>query len=257
MAKTDKHLKRWRLLITRPAKDSARSALKLREMGQEVVICPMLTISPLLGAKPRLHAALSENVQAIIFTSANAIRLFSNMCDERNVPIYCVGDSSAYVAKQQGFTTIYSASGDVEDLQELITKSCKQDKGKLVHIAGSVQAGDLKTALESKGFSVERILAYEAKPAEMLPDAARTALLNCEIDAVLFYSKRSMQIFEELLLKAKLDYLAKDIEALALPSKVSTLLTWRSVRCAKAPNEEALFALIDAQGSATIPKEQP
>lgn len=241
-----------RCLITRPVEDVDKTSAALIEMGFDVLSEPLLEIIPTIGSKPLIVSALSQSPQAVIITSANGIRIFSEYTANRDIKIIAVGDSSAEVAKQKGFTDVHSASGDVEDLGKYIVNNLKPEDGLLVHIAGNVIAGDLQGFLSSEGFEVERICAYEAKAAEDLSSNLKMALANCEVDFVVFYSARTARIFEDLLKKNRLDYLAANMIVFSISKSISQELSWRNIFISEQSNEKSLLELIDRETSDTL-----
>ncbi len=241
------------ILITRPEPDASTLAATLHEKGHTTLIDPLLTIEPTLGAKPQVLAALSNAPQAILITSANAVRTLAQFTDIRDIPLLTVGDASAETATRLGFTTLHSANGDVNDLAALAKEICRPKKAPLLHIAGSITAGDLSGMLEESGFTIQRIPAYEAVPTPELSDATTAALINCEIDIALFFSPRTAQIFDQLIIEPKREYLMKNIDMLALSERVTSALPWRSIHIAPTPTTEALLALIDTIKSDRMP----
>ena len=129
-------------------------------------------------------------VQALIFTSANGVRVFAAASQDRSLPAYTVGDASAAVARDAGFTDVRSADGDIAALAKLIRERADPSGGKLLHISGARVARDLAGFLNHAGIAVERRVAYEARPVSELPEAFKQKL-----DVVLFHSARAAEIF--------------------------------------------------------------
>ena len=124
-----------RILITRPREDAAPLAEKLKSRGHEVMVEPMLEIRLVPGAAVDL-----DGVQAVLFTSANGVRAFVAAETRRDIPVFCVGDTTAAAAKAAGFTTVESAAGNVETLASLALQKLKPANGALVHAAGNAVA---------------------------------------------------------------------------------------------------------------------
>jgi uroporphyrinogen-III synthase len=241
-----------RALITRPKEDSEKSREQLNHLGCEVMVEPILEIVPFMGTKPQIAAAISRKPQAVIITSANGVRVLADYVDERDIIILAVGDTSADLAIEKGFKNVESAAGDVKELSKLIKSKYNPEDGFLLHVAGSVVAGDMQAELEEGGFEIRRICAYEARPAEKLSHDTKVAMANCDIDFIIFYSARTAQIFEELMIKENIAYLAKNIEIFSLSPNIKTNLVWKSVYISEQPNEDALLELIDRQTSSKV-----
>src|ERR1700761_2440428 len=104
-----------RALITRPQEDAADLAAALHARGIEPLVEPLLQIKPVSGASVDL-----DQVQALLFTSANGVRAFAALSDRRDLPTFTVGDKSAEAARSLGFSQIESAGGDVNALASLV-----------------------------------------------------------------------------------------------------------------------------------------
>src|SRR5207244_9994252 len=115
-------------------------------------------------------------VQAILCTSANGVRALTRLSGERRVPLFAVGAASAAAARDAGFAELVSADGAVDDLARLVCARLDPAAGSLLHVAGSVVAGDLAGMLRDAGFTVERAVLYDARPATVLSPACTQAL---------------------------------------------------------------------------------
>jgi uroporphyrinogen-III synthase len=233
-----------RLLVTRPAQDGEALAARLREMGHEPVLAPVMEIVP------RQNAALSlEGVQAVLITSRNGARALAAATTRRDLPVYAVGDSSAGDAKAAGFAEVFSASGDVGTLTALVERVLKPTAGALLHVVGTEQAGDLAGALGVKGFAVPRAVLYESRPAAQLPETARNALQKGLVQGVLFYSPRTARLFGTLVESAGLGPALEPLTAYCLSEAIAAVATsarYRDCPIAATPNEGALLALLKA-----------
>src|SRR5215472_17754964 len=99
-----------RALVTRPREASEALAAALASRGVEAII------EPLIEVHYRQAALRLAGVQAIMCTSANGVRAFARSSDERRLPVFAVGEATAARARAEGFTTVWSAGGDVADL---------------------------------------------------------------------------------------------------------------------------------------------
>lgn len=229
------------VLLTRPAEDAAASAAVLTQLGFEPVVAPLLEVD-IRNETPQL-----AGVQALLITSANGIRAFARQSTRRDLPVFAVGDASARAARELGFASVQSAAGDVDDLAVLMQKEVRPQAGRLLHPAGSAVAGDLAARLSRSGFAVRRYVAYAARPARELPDAARLAMTDGSLFAVLLYSPRTATIFRDLVERAGIAEECRYLEALCLSAAVAGALKplrFVEVKVAERPEQEALFALL-------------
>jgi len=245
-----------RALITRPSADSEPLAERLREMGVEPILAPLVEIVPRADAIAEFDLA---GVLAVLITSANGARMLARATERRDLRLFTVGDASAAAARDLGFLHVDSAGGDVSALAQLVYAALPSDGGPLVHVAGSEVAGDLSGALERAGFAVRRAVLYDQTPAAALPPAAAKALTRGTVEAALFYSPRTAATFVELVRKAGLETAAADMTAYCLSENVAAKasdLPWKTVRVAADPEQGALLDLIAADLAAS-PAEPP
>ena len=232
-------------LVTRPLADSQGLAEALEARGFAPLIEPMLTIRFLDTAPPEHDA-----YQAVLATSANGVRALARLVPWRDLPVWAVGDASAREARNLGFVTVHSAAGDVASLADLVSERAERTKGPLLHVAASRLAGDLAGALASSGFSVEKVVLYEAEPADDLSPELIAALAEEHLDIALFFSPRTAATFARLVKKADLGESLRRIKALALSAAVAETLSplpWRGVEQAERPDQAALLARLDGE----------
>ncbi|MBC7770266.1 MAG: uroporphyrinogen-III synthase [Phycisphaerales bacterium] len=219
------------MAITRALPETARTAERLRVLGADPVVAPLLTIVP-CG-----YDTNTEGAQAIIFTSSNGVRAFPDARGARTRIVLAVGDATAAAAREAGFINVRSADGDVNALAALAKATLDPGGGKLIHIAGDHVAGDLAAELRAAGFSYERRLAFASVAAHALPEAFAEPL-----DAVLFHSARAAETFVSLGAPNAASLIAACMsEAVAVAARKTA---WRRIIVAPAPREEALLAAL-------------
>jgi uroporphyrinogen-III synthase len=234
---------RMRVLITRPIEDAKPLADALVERGIDVLIEPLLEVTPLADVEIDL-----QGVQALLFTSANGVRAFAAASPRRSLRVFAVGDGSAEAARRAGFDEVESAKGDVEALAALVVDRLRPEDGLLFHAAGTVTAGDLKSRLEALGYQVRRAQLYDAKIATTLSTETRANLTLGGIDAILLFSPRTARTFADLWRAAGSPSLS-NIEALCLSAAVAReidTLGWSGVEIADRPDLPSMLALVDA-----------
>lgn len=236
---------RPRVLVTRPSADAIPLAGELQRRGFDVLLQPLLRIEPTDG--PPLDLS---GVQALLFTSANGVRAFARRSDVRTLAAVAVGDATAAAAKAEGFLSVASAGGNVDDLAALVRRRLDPKGGKLLHASGSAVAGDLGGVLGAAGFSVERRQLYDAQQTDTFDPAVRAALSDGGVDAALFFSPRSAAGFVSLVRAAGLTEACRGIAAFCLSAAVaeaSSPISWRSVAVAPEPNQESLLATLERE----------
>ena len=233
-----------RVLVTRMRPEADHLADLLVAQGHEALIEPLLEILPVQGDPASLLGDLAE-VQALLFTSANGVRAFAALSDVRSLPVFAVGDSTAAAARAAGFATVESAGGDVEDLAALVGRRLDPMQGALFHAAARQVAGDLKGALEVRGFRLRRAVLYEAVAVSTLSPATLDALRARDVDAVLLFSPRTGETFVRLVREYDLIASLVPCRAVCLSAAVAATvdaLDWAGVEIAEQPTQEALLA---------------
>ena len=236
-----------RLLLTRPQEDSVLFAPFLAEHGVEVMIEPMLEIIP-----TSVVPFSTDGVQALVVTSVNGARLLANYPVPRTLPVYAVGDSTAAAVRLSGFGTVFQAEGDVVSLGALIRRTADPQVGTLLHTAGRHVAGDLAGDLKEEGFTVHRIVLYEAHPIETfspsLIDCLQTGVAGA-IDGVLFFSPRTGATFARLVERHGLTDCTRHLTAFCLSAAVACqveMLPWQKTWIAVRPERAAMLEIVTA-----------
>lgn len=228
------------LLITRPEQDAVAFAEAACLAGFVPVFEPLLKIVPLPAPAIPL-----DNIQALVFTSANGVRMFARAYGAVNAPVFAVGDATARLAADAGFQMIESAGGDVDALTGLIRMRLEPDAGLIIHAAGETIAGDLAGTLAASGFEVIRAALYKAEKAKSLSKPLIGRINAGEIDHAAFFSPRTAVAFVRLSKLAGVEAKLARVAATALSRNVATALAdlpWRTVHVAPEPTQNALLA---------------
>lgn len=237
------------LIITRPEEDARAVAAALGGLGHHPILAPLLTI------RLRQPIGIPERAyQAVLITSANGARAIAGaarIASLQKARAFAVGSASAMAAYDAGFLSVFEAEGDVAALASSVQDLLRPEAGPLLYVSGSVTAGDLERALRQKGFDVDRLVAYDAVPAEALPEDCARALREGRADGVLLYSPRTAAIWVVLVSAAGLQGAAKRLAHYCLSRNVAAELAraWGdgvSLHVANRSDESALLDLIGA-----------
>lgn len=234
-----------RVLVTRPREDAESLVTALEARGHEVLLEPLLTIVP---REDVIWPAGHEAAKALLVTSANGLRAFARTDPRRDLRVFAVGEASAAAARAAGFVRVESAAGDVAALARLVAERADPAAGSLLHPAAGRSAGDLQGLLAAAGFTVLRVVLYDAVPAAALTPACRDALNQRLINAITFFSPRTAAAFVSLIERGGLAENCRDIAAICLSAAVAEQfsdLTWRRVAVAVQPDQASLLAALD------------
>jgi uroporphyrinogen-III synthase len=229
-----------RVLVTRPVPDAEALAGELRRLGHEPVLAPLLEIRA--SDRP-----LTEDHQSrtLLFTSANGARMARLRGLASTRPVFAVGEATASAARAAGFAVGGVATGDAQDLAQLVTGSLPRG-ARLLHVSGSEIAGDLVGTLKTAGFDAQRFVAYDAVAAERPPAAAAEFFCGTR-GAALLFSPHTAAILVQLVRSAGLETRAAEHRALALSAAVAKEalgLPWRRIEVAARREQSALLVLL-------------
>ena len=212
--------------ITRAQPGADRTAERLSILGFSPLVAPLIALRP-LNVRPDLNG-----VQAIAFTSRNAVKVFAERSRLPAVPVFAVGDATAASARKAGFADVRSAGGDLHALADLIRT---EGAGlSILHPCAAEPAGDL-AALVGDVAQVTPLAIYEAI------DTATPAPEDWE--AVLIHSPRAARALAARLSSDE----ARGRIALTISSAAAApvaALGFKEIRTAEAPTETSLLAAL-------------
>ena len=228
-----------RMLVTRPEPDASETAGKLRALGIEPVVEPLLRFEKMPTSLPD-----PAGFTALVLTSTNALRALTErdrMSGFIGVKVFTVGDRTAAAARAAGLTDVTSADGNMDDLVAAVAKAGLT--GPVFYPAARERAGNLAKALAAHGIMVITSELYGMAPVAALSQTSREELGAGRVDAGLFYSRRTAETFIALSAgiarRADLRLLCLS-EAVAAPFLKAHLTR---VSLAEHPSEEAMLSL--------------
>ena len=224
--------------MTRPEPGASETAARLTGLGFAPVLAPVMRVEPRL-------LVVRHHPQAVLVTSGNALPALP--AELHGTPLLAVGDATAARARAAGFAEVASAGRDAVALRALAAATLVPSAGRLLLACGEGEGAEIAAALRAAGFSVQRRVAYAARPIDTLAAVAREALAAGTIRTALFFSSRSARLFVALLQRDMPGADVRGIEALAIsPPTVAALrgLPWRRVRVASHPTQDELLTLL-------------
>jgi uroporphyrinogen-III synthase len=231
-----------RMLVTRPEPDAQATVMRLNALDIEAQAVPLMRRVGLDTPLPP-----PENFAALALTSANALRALADrgaIAAYRHLPVYAVGARTAFEAEALGFARVTTADGALGDLVNLIVHAGIE--GRVLHLAGRHLAGDLARSVAAGGISVETVPLYEMAAVGALPEALCRQIEAGGFAAALFYSRRTAEIFVQVMGERLAGTVARDLEMLCLSEAVAEpLLRAHCVRVSLAdrPEDGAMMTL--------------
>ncbi len=234
-------------IITRPEADSARFIAAARAAGARALSAPLLSIvfDETVSVPERAY-------QAVAVTSANGARgVGAHSARERLIraKALTVGPASSRAARAAGFAEILQAAGDVNALVEMTREKLSPEDGPVLYASGAITRGGLEGRLTAAGFSVDRVIFYEARAAAALPPEVRAFLASGGRGVVALYSPRSAKIWAKLVTDAGLQKPAGAQTCACLSQNVAEALRAglpgvKDILVPSAPDEPSMLAML-------------
>lgn len=231
-----------RVLVLRPHTPGLRTAERLATQGLEAVTAPILRIEPTNTPMP------AGPFDAVCVTSAAALHRVGDLpASMKSLPLLAVGERTASLAREAGFTDVYAGEGERHSLAALAQRLFGADSSvRLLLALGQEHKHDTPLLLRSAGVEPVPWIVYAATAVDTLPERAREALETGTLDAVVHYSRRSAVVACELVTRAGLWPRFTALVHCTLSDDVAVPLQERGVArilVANRPHEDALLAL--------------
>ena len=226
------------ILITRPLIDAEDLMEKIFAVGHKIIHLPTLKI---LAAD--IKPINSNDFDAFIFTSANAIRNLKLINTNKNLHCFCVGSITEKIARQLGFINTSSAGGTVNALKNLIMISDKINKNSnLAYFCGDYTSYDLDSELKRQGLKIKKIINYYSEAIIDLNDANKKLIKRYPPDLIYIYSFRSAESFITIVKNYSLSPLMVQSTVMCISEKVANVFRsqgWKKIEIFN-PGDEML-----------------
>ncbi len=167
-------LRGLRIVVTRAREDAEELARRLRELGAETILLPVIAIQPPADAAPLRRATTqANNYDWIIFTSANAVRAFAaelphpaRMC---KAAVATVGSATRKAAEEQGFTVRITPEKYIAESLVEAFQTEELNRRRILIPTAAATRDVVATELRKQGAHVTVVEAYR----NVLPPEAR------------------------------------------------------------------------------------
>jgi uroporphyrinogen-III synthase len=229
-----------RVLVTRPIKDGTRTIERLKDAGIEAVLSPVTAIRGTGNTVPL------TKFDAVLISSANAIRYLPDNARAQlvNVPTFCVGEKTASVARNAGFLSVTTGTGDGRALVSLVASKF-QAPASLLYLTGTPRKPFIEDGLKTNGFQPLVVELYQTVSVDPWPGAAHLDVENC--DYGLHFSRASVEALLKAAENVGLSHFLRALNHLCLSEDVAAPLReagHSKIRVAPKPTEEDLLALL-------------
>ena len=216
------------ILITRPLIDAEDLMEKFFNFGHKIIHLPTLKI---LSANT--DPINSDDFDAFIFTSANAIRNLKLVNTNKNLHCFCVGSITEKIARQSGYTNTFSAGGTVNALKNLIMISDKINKNsKIAYFCGDNISYDLDSELKNEGLKTKKIINYFSETITDLNEDNKKLIERYPPDLIYIYSSRSAESFIAIVKNYSLNPLMTQSTIMCISEKVANIFKsqkWKKI----------------------------
>ncbi len=154
--------------------DQGRRLRRQLEDGTRSTGVPLRICSSPLSIIEEVPGEIDTRGRAgILFTSANAVRIFSRRSNERDLKALCVGKNTTLAAMRAGLATDPQASVSETSLElvEHVICAYRSGGGPYLYVRGSPIARDLVSLLGAEGVPVDEIVVYRQCPASLTREA--------------------------------------------------------------------------------------
>ena len=192
---------------------------KLFTYGHKIIHLPTLKISTV-----ETELINSENFDAFVFTSTNAIRNLRLTNTNKSLHCFCVGSITEKIARQSGFVNTSSAGGTVNALKNLIMISDKIKKNSnLAYFCGDNISYDLDLELKNEGLKVKKIINYSSEIISDLNTENKKLIENFPPDLIYIYSARSAESFIAIVKNYGINPLVTQSTVMCISKKVANI----------------------------------
>ena len=227
------------ILLTRSLEDSKDLIVKFKSNGFKVSNLPLLQFS-----KVSYKNINFNSLDAIIFTSSNAIKFLELKNINKNILCFCVGLSTEKTARSKGFQKVFAADGNVRNLKELVEQNLMSKDKKILYVSGEIVSYPLDKELLLKGYNVNRLVNYSARHNKNLDLSFLNLLKKDMPDLVYVYSENSAKSFLNLIKKYELVDYWMNTNLMCIGEKTSSVLNtikWKKIFLFNPGEEEFLL----------------
>ena len=227
------------ILLTRPLEDCIEMILKFKSLGHKVSHLPLLKVN-----KINYEVINFSDFKGIIFTSANAVKFLDIKNLDKKILCFCVGSATEKKSRSLGFQNVISASGNVENLKELILQNFDKKSGKLIYISGETVSVNLDRQLIDEGYNVTRVINYHTSHIKKFDEKFVNDLKINIPEIVYIYSQNSASSFLNFIKVCQLESHWMNTNLMCISEKTSSILNeikWKKIFLFNPGEEEFLL----------------
>lgn len=229
------------VIIIRPEPGAQESLLRFHAAGLAARKYSLFSVQPVDDPALSQGIGVKQSAyDALMITSANAVRYAPLTQHLRSLPCYAVGKQTAQIARDAGLNVIMTGAGGISSL---LAPAVQNGHLKLLRLAGMdniVIDDDLLARHNAGDLRIDTRIVYQSQALPMPPDF-QDILQNPAI--ILLHSARSAGHFAEQCDVHEIDRSIHRLASFGPLISAAAGFGWAGVFTADAPNDEALLAL--------------
>jgi len=199
------------IISTRPLEESKSDCSILARKGLDSHPSPAMKIM-YKNKIPKISP-----YDAIVLSSRHAAYSIKRLNIE-SMPVYCVGSSTAKVARKNGAKNLLIGNSDIKALANLVSKTLSRDS-RILWLSGNYVLDNFSPLLKQFKISVDKFNVYISKPIEFIDHKSIELIANNKVKVILFYSSESTKIWMKLIKNANLYDKIKLINLVGISNK--------------------------------------
>jgi uroporphyrinogen-III synthase len=228
------------LWVTRAEPDNLATARRLRAMGYGSIVVPVLRTRAID------HDTVAGRPDAIVFTSAHAVRHHRRPEVNDTVAVFAASEGVACAARSAGYANITSTGDDAEILTGLLAHVLPPG-GRLIEFCARRTSPALSHCLSGRGFRVDHVPVYDVAPVD--PADLGDVSFQAGVGGIVVHScggaRALRRIIEHTGWRGPI-WCISPASALILDGLDGIILSW-----AAAPTERDLMALVEREALPT------
>lgn len=247
--KGDRPLQGKKIVVTR--NQGGKLADSLEKLGAEIIEFPTIEVTAFTESVPLPSL---DAYDWIVFTSANAVRLFADQLKSKNRDIAeaqgarlcAVGPATASALDELGLSVDLTPDEFVaESIVDALKKAEMTLAGKKILLpCGNIARKYLPMALKELGADVRELVVYETSRPEV-PEVNIEALVNAQPDLVTFTSASTARNFCEILGQERLEKLKESTAFVSIGPQTTAEAQKLGIKIETEPQRHDVDGLVD------------
>ena len=187
--------KKMYLLNTRPIDDAIKDCKILTKKGVNAIASPSMGI-----IKNKL--TLKARYDGVFLTSRNAAHIIK-VLDNKEIPVFCVGSSTAKLARFYGAKNIIVGNSDAFSLASKI-KDFLPKSSNIIWPSNNQLKDNVYKTMQANVTNIDKEIIYSNYSLERIDQVSHSVITKKQVSVVLFFSLKSAEMWIELINKSNL-----------------------------------------------------